>query len=238
MVPEAVRDLIRFIVGYATQNDIRLTTLRLVKFLYLADLYYARKHRGKTLTGFPWAFIYFGPYCREAIEAIEGSVSQNIISMKGYESKFGDDKDYNLFFCYDDSAVNQSENKLPFEVSSQLKSAIKKYGDDTPYLLDHVYFETEPMKDARQGDILDFSKVDTHLIKEAITLKKIKKEKIELARNYAKALANKIEQNRMRLEQEKIESIRLKDDLYYQAIKIMDGEDLEIGLKGIANIEV
>ena len=66
-----IRDLIRYIVWYATENEMALTTIRLVKFLYLADLYYARVHRGKTLTGFPWAFVYYGPYCKQSMDAIE-----------------------------------------------------------------------------------------------------------------------------------------------------------------------
>jgi hypothetical protein len=48
-----ISNLIQFIVCYATQRDIQLTTVRLVKFIYLAELYYARATQGRTLTEFP-----------------------------------------------------------------------------------------------------------------------------------------------------------------------------------------
>lgn len=237
MTQEIVKDLLRFIVGYATQNDIRLTTLRLVKFLYLADLYYARKHEGRTLTGFPWAFVYYGPYCREVSEAIQESVNQGLIEMMTYESRYGEGKEYNLFSLFDEDAVEESEERLRVEVTSQLKAAIKKYGDDTPFLLDHVYFETEPMKEARQGDLLDFSKAKPIIPIRPISLKPIPKEKLELARSYVKALGERFERNRLRLENERIETENLKDELYYQALEAMEEEDLPVGLKGTIKIE-
>ena len=46
-------DLIKYIAWYATQQGIKLTTNRLVKFLYLADLYYARIKDGKQSRDFP-----------------------------------------------------------------------------------------------------------------------------------------------------------------------------------------
>jgi hypothetical protein len=45
-----VNDLIEFITWYATENEINLTTVRLVKFVYLSDVYFARQHEGDTLT--------------------------------------------------------------------------------------------------------------------------------------------------------------------------------------------
>ena len=237
LAKEIVNNLLSFIVGYATQNDISMTTIRLVKFLYLGDLYYARKHEGKTLTGFPWAFVYYGPYCSEAFNAIQGAEASGIICKKAFESKFSQDEMYNLFYCEDTNDLDEVENNIPAEVSASLKTAIKKYGDDTPYLLDHVYFETEPMKEARKGELLDFSKARSPIPTKEIALKAIPKKKIELARSYVKALGEKFERNRLRLEKDKSEARNLKDGAYYQALKLMDEEDLEVGLKGVAKIE-
>src|SRR3989304_1658958 len=71
MIASMRDDLIHLIVWYASSRGEKLTTLRLVKFLYLADLYHARVSRGTTLTGWPWAFVHFGPYCQEAMSAID-----------------------------------------------------------------------------------------------------------------------------------------------------------------------
>lgn len=43
--------LIQFIVCQATEIGVSLSPIRVVKFLYLADLYHARENKGETLTG-------------------------------------------------------------------------------------------------------------------------------------------------------------------------------------------
>ena len=78
-----INNLIKYIVLYATEQGIKLTQVRLVKFLYLADLYFARRNQGKTFTGLPWAFIYYGPYCGEAMTAIDAAPLQ----IETYESR-------------------------------------------------------------------------------------------------------------------------------------------------------
>jgi uncharacterized phage-associated protein len=232
-----IQNLIQFIVWYATQNEIKLTTVRLVKFIYLADLYFARAHDGRILTNFPWAFVYYGPYCGEALDSIKDAAFNSIINMKSYESKFGRGDDYNIFSC-DDSCVEENiEEKLPIEVISYLKSAIKRYGDDTPLLLDHIYFETEPMIDAKKGDLLNFSKAKALSPSKPIKLKKISNDKIALAKKHIKALGEKLAQSRLKLKRDKQKERELKDDLYYNALDIMDDGDLEIGLEGTAEIE-
>jgi len=232
-----IKNLIQFIVWYATQNEISLTTVRLVKFIYLADLYFARAHEGRTLTNFPWAFVYYGPYCREALDSVKDAAFHGIINIKTYESKFAEGEDYNIFSC-DDSCVDEKiEEKLPSEVISHLKAAIKRYGDDTPLLLDHVYFETEPMIDAEKGDLLDFSKAKSLSHVKPVKLNKISSDKIALAKKHIKALGEKLAQSRLNLKKEKQKERELKDDHYYHALDLMDDGDLEIGLTGTAEIE-
>ena len=47
---------------------------------------------------------------------------------------------------------------VPAEVSCLLDRVVKQWGDaDLNLLLDHVYFDTEPMRDASRGACLDFS---------------------------------------------------------------------------------
>ena len=64
-------DLIQYIVCYATEKGMKLSPIRLVKFLYLADLYWARENEGATLTKWPWKFVHYGPFCGESLNAIE-----------------------------------------------------------------------------------------------------------------------------------------------------------------------
>jgi len=230
-------NLIRYLVWYATRQGINLTTNRLVKFLYLGDLYQARIKGGQTLTGFPWRFIYYGPYCREALQCIEEASETGLISKKTLDSKFSEDKGYNLFSCDDPDAEIIGE-QIHIGILSQLQSAIKRFGDDTPLLLDYVYFETEPMENVKKGDLLDFSKAETPGPLKTIQLKKIPKEKISLAKERVKSLGIKLKEDRDKLIKDELNTEKYKDDSYYNFVKLLDGEELEVGLKGTAKIKI
>lgn len=230
-------DLIRYIVWYATQQGIKLTTNRLVKFLYLADLYYARIKDGKTITGFPWRFIYYGPYCREAWNTIEKAAADNLICKETYASYFDDEKEYNLFWCREDDAEELGE-QIHIGVIGYLQNAIKKFGDDTPQLLDYVYFDTEPMQDAQKGDLLDFSKAERFEPVKKVQLKKLSPETIKKAREKIKKLSDSLNADRKRLIKSEREAEKFKDESYYKFLNLLDGEELEVGLKGTAKIQM
>jgi hypothetical protein len=230
-------DLIRYIVWYATENDIRLTTNRLVKFIYLADLYHARFRNGQILTEFPWQFVYYGPYCREAMDCIEEAVRDGLINKATHESYFGTEKEYHIFSCRDHEAENIEES-IHIGILGPIQKAIRQLGDDTPQLLDFVYFDTEPMANAKKGDFLDFSKArKPEPIKKA-KLKQLSPEAIKLARQTIKQLSNEMNIDGKKLIKDEQETEKYKDDAYYKFIKMMDGDELEVGLKGTAKIQI
>jgi len=230
-----IQDLIRYITWYATENDSSLTTVRLVKFVYLADVYFARKHKGETLTHFPWVFVNFGPYCGEVMGEIDKAEALGLIEMKSFDSSYREGKEYHLFTCRDDD-VEAIEEDIPIEVLFYLKADIKRFGDDTPLLLDYVYFDTEPMMEAKKGDLLDFSKCKPFIPTKPIQTKKLSKDKIETIRSHIKKLVPKFERGHFKKEKDKIEMAKWKDKIYFQALDMMEEEDLETGLKGIAKI--
>src|SRR6266498_1490035 len=47
-----------------------LGEIHLLKYVYLADLAYARRHEGTTFTGAPWRFYKFGPWTEQVYERI------------------------------------------------------------------------------------------------------------------------------------------------------------------------
>ena len=108
-----IEELIHAIVWYTSRRGEKLTTLRLVKFLYLADLYYARVSNGKTLTSWPWAFVYFGPWCKQVNDAIDNAVKNGLVLAKEYPSKHNDDKDYRLFWLEDTEEDPKVIDALP-----------------------------------------------------------------------------------------------------------------------------
>jgi hypothetical protein len=224
-------DLIHAIVWYASRRGEKLTTLRLVKFLYLADLYNARFSKGETLTGWPWAFVYFGPWCKEVNEAIEKSAKKGLILAQEYPSKYDDDKDYRLFSTESTDEEPKIIDALPTYVWSRLQWAIQKWADDWHGLLDYVYFETEPMIEAKPGALLDFSHSQMPEVPKKMETKKIPKAKVEDAK---KALA--------RLREKYKNGISTKpsqgpaDTVFQEFVTKLDEDDLDTGLEGTADL--
>lgn len=233
---ENISNLIRFIVCYAKEHETVLTTIRLVKFIYLADFYHARWHNGHSFTNLPWAFVYYGPYCSAVMQEIDEVVAHDCIQCNEYPSKFQNAKDFCLYTCKDQDSES-FQRKLPNAVVSELKKAIRRYGDETAALLDYVYFDTEPMMHATKGDILDFSLAKRPEPTKQIILKKLSKDDIEKAREHIKELATRFEKNRRNLEIDNSKVAEWKDAIYHKALAYMDEEELEVGLTGIAGIE-
>jgi hypothetical protein len=224
--------LIQFIVCQATEFGASLSPIRVVKFLYLADLYHARENKGETLTGWPWKFVYFGPYCGESIVALNEAVNNGLIDAKSFESKY-DEKDRFLYSCRSEMGF-EVEKQLSIYIWSSLKDAIKKWADDTPGLLDHVYYDTEPMKDVKRGDLLDFSKARLPIELPKLEMKKISKSKAEKAKQLISALREQYRASSYKLSEEKVQIVR--DGAFRKSLPLVDDEDLEEGLSGIAEI--
>ena len=224
-------DLVHAIVWYASNRGEKLTTLRLVKFLYLADLYNARVTQGKTLTEWPWAFIYFGPWCQQANEAISAAAKNDLVIAKEYPSKFDDDQDYRLFWLEGTDKEPKIIDALPTYVWSRLQWAIRKWADDSYGLLDYVYFETEPMITARPGAHLDFSQSQMPVVSKKIEINKIPKAKIE---NAKQALARLREKYKSGISSRPPQGPT--DTVFREFISKLEDEDLETGLEGTAEL--
>jgi len=224
-------DLIHAIVWYASGRGEKLTTLRLVKFLYLADLYHARSSKGETLTGWPWAFVYFGPWCKEVNEAIEMTAKKGLILAQEYPSKYDDDKDYRLFSTESTDEEPKIIDALPTYVWSKLQWAIQKWADDSHGLLDYVYFETEPMIEAKPGTLLDFSHSQRPEVPKKIEIKKIPKAKLEKAKIALAGLREKYKNGiGTRPSQGPV------DTVFQEFVAKLDEDDLEPGLEGTADL--
>jgi hypothetical protein len=224
-------ELIHAIVWYASKREEKLTTLRLVKFLYLADLYHARVSKGVTLTGWPWAFVYFGPWCKQVNEAIGDAVKNDLVIVKEYPSNYDDEKDYRLFWVEDTEEEPKVIDALPTYVWSKLQWAIQKWADDSPGLLDYVYFETEPMIETSPGALLDFSKSQVPEAQKKVELKKIPKAKLEEAKKSIARLQDKYKQG---INERPTQGPT--DTAYQEFVSKLEEEDLETGLEGVAEL--
>jgi len=224
-------DLVHAIVWYASNRGEKLTTLRLVKFLYLADLYHARVSKGATLTGWPWAFVYFGPWCKEANEALEVAAKKRVVQFEERPSNYDDEKDYRLYWLEDTDEEPKIIDVLPSYVWSKLQWAIQKWADDSYGLLDYVYFETEPMIEGKRGGMLDFTKAQMPEVTKRVEMKKISKAKIDEARSAVARLRDKYKTAmRSKSPQGPI------DTVFFESVSKLEEEDLQTGLEGTAEL--
>lgn len=221
--------LIQYITWYATEQGEILAPIRLIKFLYLADLFYARKFNGETLTKWPWRFVHYGPFCGEALQAIENAKNNGLIEAIPYESKF-DDEDHFLYKCRLEKDHPLHE-MLPISITAPLENAIKRWGGDTYQLLDYVYFETEPMEEVRFKGLLDFNKAKKNQIINSIEMKPLTRKKVATA----KEAIRKLKENFLTSSEKSNVVSPIYDDIYYTALEIMDEEKLN-EISGCAEI--
>jgi len=120
---------------------------RLVKLVYLADIEWRKTHNGEPISSLHWRFHLYGPYADEFNDLLGGEDVEAIELVDGKIAK-------RLTFA--DGDLDKSST--PENVSALLRRTMKEWGDaNLNVLLNHVYFETEPMENAKRGDPLDFS---------------------------------------------------------------------------------
>lgn len=225
--------ILGLIAQRAFERGSLLTKTRLVKFLYLLDLYCAQSER-ETFTGWPWAFVHYGPYCRESTDSIDHAEASGYLVAKSYESKFRDE-DFRLYGPGEQlraEELDAARGDLPIYVSSNLLANVQEWCDDTFGLLDHIYFHTGPMKRAMPGERLSFDgeeKIDYAQFQPV--------RMVPLSRTKKKALRDVIE----KMKAERIENpvdASLYDDAYFDFISTVAGEETPVGLAGIAKLKV
>ena len=236
MTSRSKSDQIDLILGAlarsASERGTRLTKTRLVKFLYLLDLFWAQSEK-KSFTGWPWAFVHYGPYCRESTDAVDRAERLGYLVGYSYESKFKDE-DYRLYGPGErvgEVEVDEIKNALPLYVSSNLFDAVRKWGDDTYGLLDHLYFHTGPMADARPGERLSFDGEQKTDYRQFQPVKMV-----PLSPNSRAALLEAIQ--RMKAEwQVQAEPSSLYDKEYFDFVSGIAGEETPLGVSGVAKLK-
>jgi hypothetical protein len=150
---------IEAVLGYALavaaqaddQRQRELGPIHLLKYLYLADLAYAKKHGGESFTGVDWRFHKFGPWAVEAFQQIEPAMAALEAAARQFTSRYRDD---NIRWKLPADQLELRESGLPLEVVQSVATAVRTFGSDTSALLHHVY-RTPPMLRASPGDRLD-----------------------------------------------------------------------------------
>ncbi|NJA04443.1 SocA family protein [Methylococcaceae bacterium WWC4] len=144
----------------------QLGPIHLVKYLYLADLSYAKRNNGQSFTGIDWQFYNFGPWSAAAHARIEPALNAVHASKFEFQSDYGDKNEWVRWSLHDSRLLDEKRRALPATITRNLTSYVHKFGKDTPSLLDFVY-KTKPMLSAAPNEYLDLSlEVESNLATE------------------------------------------------------------------------
>lgn len=228
---DKIGEVLSAIAFMADARNSRLTKIRLVKFLYLLDLYFAQAKQ-TTYTEWEWAFVHYGPYCRASTDAIDNAVSRGYLAAEAYESNFRDDN-YRLYSPggrLNASDADRIIEQLPPHVGSCIRSAVQRWHDDTHGLLDYVYFRTGPMRSAKPGTTLSFTeeRMPDYQAFRPVKMLGLSEAKKRAAREAIRKLREKVDHQSLRSE--------IYDDEYRSFVEGIAGSETPVGLSGTAKV--
>jgi len=147
---EKVLNIFKEILKQAREEGYSVGITKLIKLLYLTEVEYYRFYQ-KRLTDLKWKFYHYGPYAPE-IEKILGSadIDQEKIDIS-------DERIFRKILVVRESY--KEYNAEPEALRLITRMVNEWGGKDLHSLLDYVYFETEPMRDVKRGEILNFSEI-------------------------------------------------------------------------------
>jgi hypothetical protein len=159
MNKDRIRKLIRYILAEAGQDEDwrsrELGPIHILKYVYLADMYYAAKNQGQGYTGLQWKFHHFGPWSLELYKEIPDAVKALGGDIRTFESPYGKD---GYRFSLKDDYQDDLSSTIPSSIAFLLRRDIRRFGPATNDLLHYVY-TTVPMTHSVPGEQLDFSTV-------------------------------------------------------------------------------
>lgn len=138
--------------------DRQLGPIHIIKYVYLADLSFARLNNGQSFTGTDWQFYKFGPWSQAVHARIEPALKAIHANRHQFPSDYDDKEDWVRWDLHDDRLLEEKRRILPPVIRMDLKRDIHNFGKDTPSLLDYVY-KTKPMLSAAPSERLDLSLV-------------------------------------------------------------------------------
>jgi hypothetical protein len=148
MASKIIQNLIRYIVSEVQDADFEIYRTRLVKLLYLCDVEYFQSKR-QLLTELNWVRYKYGPYAFELQEITHRMGLELAEEEVDFSSGHG--------FRYEVLDFPEPEKWLDASQKHIIDKVIKHWGgENLDVLLDYVYCDTEPMKNAQFRQALDF----------------------------------------------------------------------------------
>ncbi|MHB8089207.1 MAG: Panacea domain-containing protein [Anaerolineaceae bacterium] len=219
MKKQLVSTLIQYIVQELTNEEAPISTIRLVKLLYLIDYEYYKKYQ-KTLTTIEWVKYKHGPYFFELPEVIRMTgfnlEVNEVPSEKGFSRTFQTYREIEL------SGI------LPFSDEGLINRVVNKWArEDLSEILNFVY-KTKPMSSAVFNKRIDFSEIT---IQQKVSNKR---QDIEIGEE----VSTKIQSMLAAKKPIKVLSIQqFYDDEYYRAMNLLNRQDVSnIKFNGVIDI--
>jgi hypothetical protein len=157
---QKVHQILQYTLLAAAHNDNRLERqlgpIHLIKYVYLADMDYARYHDGQTFTGINWKFHHYGPWSTVVFQQVDEALKVIGAERKTFASRFNEDDCVRWSIDYREEVYTRIRNELPIEIRHAVPGYVEKYRDDTTSLL-HFVYATRPMLHAAPGEFLDFT---------------------------------------------------------------------------------
>ena len=148
--------LIPAIVTWVAEHGTYLTKTKLLKLLYLFDIEYYRTHR-HTFTGFSWKFLHLGPWAAEYDGVLNDLLAHGLLIEQRSNSS-----EYDAIFYRPGENMDTRRAVTTVADESILLGVLKRWGAcTTGEILNHVYFQTEPMEWGVRNQPLDFSLIAT-----------------------------------------------------------------------------
>jgi hypothetical protein len=146
-------DLIAYVIDRAIGREAAPTKTKLVKLLYLIDVEQWRAAR-TLVTNLEWRFYHYGPYAHELEPVLQRLEGHRIHWRELTQAKF------EKTILYTRAWRPSEADNWPTGTKIRIDRIVDHWADEPlELLLDFVYFETEPMRSASRGEILDFSKI-------------------------------------------------------------------------------
>lgn len=195
---EGLKKLILYIAQKSKEYEMSLTTIRLVKLIYLIDenIFEAE---GKKYTDLDWVYLHYGPYSVEIANVIK-EMENTLLNKNEWEDDDRKGVSYRpLEFIRIEKLPGSSEDHM------YIDGVLKRWGDKgTDEILEYVYEDSPPMWGIKKGDKLKFE-----------NLIKLKEERILFKETYDKYLAvMKAEQKEWCEFKKKYKSIVIKHKKY------------------------
>ena len=177
MSSDLLRNLIKYIITRVQDEGGYVLRTRLVKLIYLSDVEHFRSTR-RRLTDLKWFRYMYGPYAFE-LPQIARSIGFDL-QEEATDFSTGRGVRYSVF------GAEHLERFFALPVQAIIDRVIDRWGtEDLDSLLDYVYCYTEPMRDTKLREPLDFNRIVTGLRHEVHPSLDIPQDAIEAIRETA-----------------------------------------------------